>query len=89
MSSNAPPYSAMLWIDRGAIYCELACGLIQKYEKHELYKIIKLLEADTRPTERPSRTRMPVVPKRRRKPTEVTPEERDAATAILKRRGEI
>jgi superfamily II helicase len=87
---DAPSYSCRLWTDRGAIYVEIASGLIFKFEEHELHKVIKLLQKESRPTERPSKTRLPKVPRTTRKDKPlVTIEERDRALAILKRRGDV
>lgn len=87
--TNAPSYSCRIWHDRGAIYIELASGLITKFDRTEgaLSKVLKLLEKESRPTAKPSRAKFPVEVKRD-KPL-VTNEARSKAMDILKKRGLI
>ena len=88
MKSNSPSYACMIWYDRGYVYAELACGLIQKYGEHELYKVVNLLKKESKPTPILSRVKTPKA-NVAKKGSVVTPEERDAAMVILKRRGDI
>ena len=88
LQSNSPSYTCMIWYDRGYVYAELACGLIQKYGEHELYKVVNLLKKESKPTPIPSRVKTPKA-NVAKKGSVVTPEERDAAMVILKRRGDI
>lgn len=85
--SNSPSYACRLWHDRGAIYVELASGLIQKFDKTEgaLSKVLGLLVRESRPTAKPSRAKTPVEVKRVK--PEVTTEAKDRAMNILKRKG--
>jgi hypothetical protein len=93
--TESPSYSCRLWHDRGAIYVELACGLIQRYDKTEgaLSKVLRLLEREQATFIRHgganghSAPRLPMKPKRKT-PT-VSVEARDKATEILKRKGVI
>lgn len=85
--SNAPSYSCRLWHDRGAIYVELANGLITKFDKTEgaLSKVLGLLVRESRPTARPSKAKTPMEVKRVK--PEVTAEAKGKAMEILKKRG--
>lgn len=87
--SNSPYYSCRIWHDRGAIYVELASGLITKFDKTEgaLSKVLKLLERESRPTPRPSRAKFPFEPKRAK--PEVSEENKTSAMKILKKMGLI
>jgi hypothetical protein len=87
VESNSPSYSCRIWHDRAAIYVELACGMITRFDKTEgaLSKVLKLLERESRPTAKPSKAKMPM-PAKRIKP-EVTSEAKGKAMEILKKRG--
>ncbi len=89
--SNSPSYSCRIWHDQGAIYIELASGLITKFDKTEgaLSKVLKLLDRESR-NQSPrasgrSKQSFPPVPTQL-KPS-VTPEARSKALEILKRKG--
>ena len=87
--TNAPSYSCRIWHDRGAVYVELASGMITKFDKTEgaLSKVLKLLERESRPTARPSKAKVPMEVKRTT--PEVTAEARSKATDILRKKGLI
>ncbi len=87
--SNSPSYACRIWHDRGAIYVELASGLITRFDKTEgaLSKVLGLLVRESRPSAKPSRAKTPV-PVKRIKP-EVTDEARTKASLILRRKGLI
>lgn len=85
--SNSPSYSCRLWHDRGAIYVELASGLITRFDKTEgaLSKVLGLLVRESRPSAKPSKAKFPIEPKRLK--PEVTAEAKGRAMEILKKRG--
>lgn len=91
--SNAPSYSCRIWHDRGAIYTELASGLIQKHDKTEgaLSKVLKLLERESRnQSPRTNGKSKPTFPTAPRRTTSVAPSaDVDKATEMLKRKGLI
>jgi hypothetical protein len=87
--ANSPSYSCRIWHDRGAIYVELASGLITKFDKTEgaLSKVLKLLDRESRnqPTNGRSRATFPMEPKRVK--PEVSAESKSKALEILRRKG--
>jgi hypothetical protein len=97
--SNAPSFSAKVWLDKvqnvEGLYVELACGLITRFEFTEggLTKVLKLLRKE-RPTivaksNGVSKPTLPMAAKKvtRGKLTTATTEEADKALDFLKKRG--